>query len=145
MNDFRKKLFRGAKIEDLIVDVDALVANCEETARRADDLGKRRFYEGMAVAYQILSQKLKGKFEYLEEDVVQHLYTGVQRAADTGISAQTLSERREKIGGAVRKCSFCGRGQGEGVHVVPGPGVAICGECVDFARSVMRQAGVSQD
>lgn len=146
VSDFRKKLFRGAKIEDLIVDLDALVINCEEIARRAGDLGKQRFYEGMAVAYQIMSQKLKGQFEYMDTDVIDHLYKGVEQFSAPSTSAQSSFQIQGENGGdQMRKCSFCGRGHEEGVRLVPGPGVAICNECVDFARDVIHQTDVTEE
>ncbi|SFU59251.1 ClpX C4-type zinc finger protein [Alicyclobacillus macrosporangiidus] len=133
MTEFRKKLFRGAKVEDLIHDLDDLSQSCERTAIQADDPLKRRFYEGMSVAYYLVSQKLKGRFEYVEEEVVNHLYTGMQRAEALRASAEQA--QRTPAGGRV--CSFCGRGMDEVGPLAPGPGVAICGPCAEFAKEVI--------
>lgn len=134
MTEFRKKLFRGAKVEDLIHDLDDLSQSCERTAVQADDPLKRRFYEGMSVAYYLVSQKLKGRFEYMEEEVVDHLYTGVQRAEELQASAEGA---RRMQGRSRRVCSFCGRDTQEVGPLAPGPGVAICGPCAEFAKEVI--------
>lgn len=140
MSDFRKKLFRGAKIEDLIVDLDLLVGNCEETAIHAGDVGRQRFYEGMAVAYRTVSQKLKGQFEYMETAVLDHVYQGIERFSAPSASPQSqFPMRGERDGGQRRECSFCGNAPEGDVRLVPGPGVAICGECVDFAKDIIQQ------
>ncbi|GAA4350557.1 ClpX C4-type zinc finger protein [Angustibacter luteus] len=36
----------------------------------------------------------------------------------------------------VPRCSFCGKGQGETAHLVKGPGVYICDECVALCQLI---------
>jgi ClpX C4-type zinc finger len=132
-----RKLFRGAKVEDLIHDLDYLSRSCEQTALAADDPMKRRFYEGLSVAYYMVAQKLKGRFEYVEEDVVNQLYTGRQQ-----VSARDLSGVWPGLNqlGPHRLCSFCGRDEREVGPLAPGPRVTICGQCAEFAREVIEHA-----
>lgn len=133
MTEFRKKLFRGAKVEDLIHDLDYLSGSCERTAVASDDPLKRRFFEGMAVAYYLVSQKLKGKFEYVEEDVVDHLYDGMKEAERN----QATAAHTDNAPSSRRVCSFCGRDESEVGPLAPGPKVAICDSCAGFAREVI--------
>jgi hypothetical protein len=43
-------------------------------------------------------------------------------------------------------CSFCGKSPGSGVELVAGPGVWICGPCIDLAREIVAErASISQE
>ncbi|MBX5437440.1 MAG: ClpX C4-type zinc finger protein [Alicyclobacillaceae bacterium] len=134
MTEFRKKLFRGAKVEDLIHNLDYLAQSCEQTAIKTDDPMKRRFYEGMSVAYYLVAQKLKGRFEYVEEKVVSRLYSGMEQAGELHAC---VTEPRSGSAGSRRVCSFCCREEHEVGPLAPGPGVAICEQCAEFAKEVI--------
>ncbi|MCL6443825.1 MAG: ClpX C4-type zinc finger protein [Alicyclobacillus sp.] len=142
MTEFRKKLFRGAKVEDLIHDLDYLSQSCEQTAINADDPLKRRFYEGMSVAYYLVLQKLKGRFEYVEEEVVAQLYAGMEQAVELQASAAGSPSARS---GSRRVCSFCWRDEREVGVLAPGPGVAICESCAEFAKEVIEHGQGARD
>jgi hypothetical protein len=142
VTEFRKKLFRGAKVEDLIHDLDYLSRSCEQTALAADDPLKRRFYEGMSVAYYMVTQKLKGRFEYVEEDVVNQLYAGVEQVSARHLPSNGPGPTQA---GSPRVCSFCGRDEREVGPLAPGPGVAICGQCADFAKEIIEHGRIPRD
>lgn len=40
-------------------------------------------------------------------------------------------------GGELPRCSFCGRDEGQAGKVVAGPGVGICGECVELCQRII--------
>lgn len=119
--DFRKKNFRGAKIEDIILEVENLCRLCEEKARDCNDSETKRFYEGMAIAYITILVKLKGNFDYVEPAVIEELYHALERTSNA-----------TNIG-----CSFCSRSQEEVGQLAFGPGVAICNECLEFGKKII--------
>ena len=61
--DFRKKTFRGAKVEDLIKELENLSTLCEGKSEQSAHIERQRFYEGMAIAYTTIAVKLKGEFD----------------------------------------------------------------------------------
>jgi hypothetical protein len=126
-SDFQKNTFRGAKIEDVILEVEKLIQLCEEKTRNSQSLERQRFYEGMAVAYTTIALKLKGEVAYIEPKVMDELYHAAEKADPD--SVQTAH---------VMTCSFCGRSKEEVGELALGPGVSICRECLTFAEEVLR-------
>ncbi|QTL52393.1 ClpX C4-type zinc finger protein [Priestia aryabhattai] len=126
-NDFRKKTFRGAKIEDTIIEFEKLIKLCEERTVAGDQLEKQRFYEGMTIAYKTASMKLKGEFDYIEQKVIDEIYNAVSKT--TGKSTDIKTDH-------VENCSFCRRGKSEVGNLIMGPGVSICYECLQFGEEV---------
>jgi len=47
--------------------------------------------------------------------------------------------RREPLGPADIKCSFCGKTQQQTRKLIAGPGVYICDDCVDLAVDIIRE------
>jgi hypothetical protein len=125
---FSKKTFRGAKIEDIIIELEKLSQLCEQKINTSDQLERQRFYEGMAIAYTTVVLKLKGEFDYIDPQVIDHLYNGVVKTG-TKLTAETSH---------VDICSFCGRGKDEVGKLALGPGVSICGDCLKFGEEVIK-------
>jgi len=139
-DDFRKKTFRGAKIEDMIVDIDVMAKACEESIKTTDDPLRQRFFEGMSIAYTTVGLKLKGAFDYIDQKLFDEIYNQVAKT-DYKQALLDYDEQGAKQAGG---CSFCGKSAGEVKQLVPGPGVAICGECLNFAKTVL-EAGAGQN
>ncbi|PAQ13483.1 hypothetical protein CD798_15450 [Bacillaceae bacterium SAOS 7] len=127
--DFRKKTFRGAKIEDVILELEKLSSLCEEKVKNSDVLDRQRFYEGMAIAYTTVALKLKGEFDYIEATVIDELYNAVEN---------TLHPKNTQKTEHVEVCSFCRRSKEEVGELAMGPGVSICRECLQFGTEVIR-------
>ncbi|WP_110926364.1 ClpX C4-type zinc finger protein [Bacillus massiliglaciei] len=125
---FRKKTFRGAKIENIILETEKLSSLCEEKSKGSDQLERQRFYEGMAVAYTTIAVKLKGDFDYIEPKVIEELYVALEKTSNPNPSGP--SEH-------VSVCSFCLRSKEEAGDLAMGPGVSICMECLEFGRDVI--------
>ena len=81
--DFRKKTFRGAKIEDVILELEKLSLLCEEKSKGCEQLERQRFYEGMAIAYTTIAVKLKGDFDYIEPKVIDELYNSLEKTSNS--------------------------------------------------------------
>lgn len=127
--DFRKKTFRGAKIEDVILELEKLSLLCEEKAKNSDEIERQRFYEGMAIAYTTITVKLKGDFDYIEPKVIDELYNALEK---------TSSPNNFNPTEPVAICSFCRRNKEEVGELAMGPGVSICKECIDFSSAVIK-------
>ena len=127
--DFRKKTFRGAKIEDVILELEKLSLLCEEKAKGCEPLERQRFYEGMAIAYTTISVKLKGDFDYIEPEVIDALYDSLEK---------TSNPRHLIATEQVSTCSFCRRRKEEVGELAMGPGVSICSHCLEFGLEVMQ-------
>ncbi|WP_100402583.1 ClpX C4-type zinc finger protein [Bacillus sp. FJAT-42315] len=127
--DFRKKTFRGAKIEDVILELEKLSSLCEEKVKNSDVLDRQRFYEGMAIAYTTVALKLKGEFDYIESTVIDELYNAVEN---------TLHPKNVQKTEHVEGCSFCRRSKEEVGELAMGPGVSICRECLQFGTEVIQ-------
>lgn len=128
--DFRKKTFRGAKIEDVILELEKLSSLCEEKSNDSDQLERQRFYEGMAIAYTTIAVKLKGDFDYIEPEVIDELYNALEKTSNpnnVNINVESVST-----------CSFCRRSKEEVGELAMGPGVSICIECLDFGAEVIK-------
>jgi hypothetical protein len=139
MDDFRKKTFRGAKIEDLIRDLEALTKESEEAIKKTEDVGRQRFFEGMAIAYTTISLKLKGAFDYMGPGLADEFYKAAVR-----MDIKKELARQVQSMDHVRQCSFCGKEESEAGPLAPGPGVAICGSCLEFGKQVLA-AGQQHD
>jgi hypothetical protein len=61
----------------------------------------------------------------------------VRRVADTGVGEETERTRVDPAAGAGLRCSFCGRPQGNLGTMVAGPGLCICGECVQLCEEIL--------
>ncbi|GAB6929307.1 hypothetical protein JCM10914A_32900 [Paenibacillus sp. JCM 10914] len=127
--DFRKKMFRGAKIEDTILELEKLSQLCESYMVKSDHTERQRFYEGMAIAYTTVALKLKGEFEYIDQSVIGHLY---QAASGNGITASEHGVAHTD------SCSFCNRSKDEVGQLALGPGVSICSGCLEFGQQVVQ-------
>jgi AAA15 family ATPase/GTPase len=129
MSDFRKKIFRGAKIEDLIIDLERLEKEFEQTISSTKDIDRKRFYEGMAIAFKIIAMKLKGEFEYLEEEFLEKVYESVKVIDQNKIAMENTTNTASK-----GRCSFCLQKK---EPLVLGPLVSICGDCLKFGAEVL--------
>ncbi|WP_054954927.1 ClpX C4-type zinc finger protein [Paenibacillus dakarensis] len=127
--DFRKKTFRGAKIEDMILELEKLSKLCEEKSKSSDQLERQRFYEGMAIAYTTIAVKLKGDFDYIEPKVIDELYNTLEKTTNQN-SISNIEH--------VATCSFCRRSKEEVGELAIGPGVSICIECLEFGTEVIK-------
>lgn len=127
--DFRKKTIRGAKIEDLILELEKLSSLCEEKSNNSDQLERQRFYEGMAIAYTTISVKLKGDFDYIEPKVIDELYNAIENTTKPNNISHTEH---------VTTCSFCRRSKEEIGELALGPSVSICIECLEFGSEVIK-------
>ena len=127
--DFRKKTFRGAKIEDIILELEKLSSLCEEKSKSSDQLERQRFYEGMAIAYTTIAVKLKGDFDYIEPKVIDELYNALEETSNPSSINKTEN---------VTTCSFCRRSKEEVGELAMGPGVSICIECLEFGTEVIK-------
>lgn len=127
--DFRKKTFRGAKIEDVILELEKLSTLCEEKSKSSDQLERQRFYEGMAIAYTTIAVKLKGDFDYIEPKVIDELYNALEKTSNPNSISNTEH---------VTTCSFCRRSKDEVGELAMGPGVSICIECLEFGKEVIK-------
>lgn len=125
--DFRKKTFRGAKIEDVILELEKLSQLCEVKTKDSQQLERQRFYEGMAIAYTTIALKLKGEFDYIESKVIDELYNAVEKTHDSTIHPEHVDS-----------CSFCRRSKEEVGELAVGPGVSICRECLKFGEEVIK-------
>jgi hypothetical protein len=47
----------------------------------------------------------------------------------------------ESIEGKERRCSFCGKKQGEVAKLIAGPNVHICNECVEICQAILDDLG----
>lgn len=127
--DFRKKMFRGAKIEDVILELEKLSSLCEEKSKSSDQLERQRFYEGMAIAYTTIVVKLKGTFDYIEPKIIDELYNNLEK------NSKPIKDNNVKHTG---DCSFCGRSKEDVGELALGPGVSICSECLEFGAEVIK-------
>ena len=127
--DFRKKTFRGAKIEDVILELEKLSLVCEEKSKGSEQLERHRFYEGMAIAYTTIAVKLKGDFDYIEPKVIDELYNALEETSNPSSINNTEN---------ITTCSFCRRSKEEVGELAMGPGVSICIECLEFGTEVIK-------
>ncbi|MDF1509876.1 ClpX C4-type zinc finger protein [Robertmurraya sp. DFI.2.37] len=126
--DFRKKTFRGAKVEDIILELEKLSSLCDEKSRNSEELTRQRFYEGMAIAYTTIAVKMKNDFDYIEPKLIDELYDALEKNSMPN-SSSDLSH--------IDNCSFCGRSKLEVGELALGPGVSICKECLEFGSEVI--------
>ncbi|KMK77721.1 ClpX C4-type zinc finger protein [Alkalihalobacillus pseudalcaliphilus] len=126
--DFRKKTFRGAKVEDLIKELENLSTLCEGKSEQSAHIERQRFYEGMAIAYTTIAVKLKGEFDYIEPKVFDELYPAINR---------TSPPKSEIENEFLSNCSFCHRSKEEIGDLALGPNVSICQECLEFGSEVI--------
>lgn len=127
--DFRKKTFRGAKIEDTILELEKLSSLCDEKSKSSEALERQRFYEGMAIAYTTIAVKLKGDFDYIEPEVIDELYSALEKTSTPNQNRDTEH---------IDTCSFCRRSKQEIGDLALGPGVSICSECLQFGSEVIK-------
>lgn len=78
MSAFRKKMFRGAKIEDVIEQIERLSLLSKERAERYaqdvywKDRVSAEFHEGVYQGYKDTLEILKAEFDYLPESKKQN-------------------------------------------------------------------------
>ncbi|WP_106767918.1 ClpX C4-type zinc finger protein [Paenibacillus faecalis] len=126
--EFRKKTFRGAKIEDTILELEKLSQVCEEKVHSSQQVERQRFYEGMSIAYTTIALKLKGEFDYIETKVIDELYGAVE-------NSRTMNNVPID---PVKTCSFCRKNKEEVGELAIGPGVSICSHCLKFGEDVIK-------
>lgn len=127
--DFRKKTFRGAKIEDVILELEKLSLLCEEKSKSSEQLERQRFYEGMAIAYTNIAVRLKGEFDYSNSEVIDELYNALEKTSNEKNISNT--EKGEV-------CSFCRRPKEEVGKLATGLGVTICSSCLEFGADIIK-------
>ncbi|RAL25635.1 ClpX C4-type zinc finger protein [Thermoflavimicrobium daqui] len=131
--EFRRRTFRGAKIEDIIIELQKLSQLCEEKINKYESLERQRFYEGMSIAYMTISLKLKEEFDYNESDseVIEQLYIAVENNKNNKNNAATTLNH-------IETCSFCGRHKDEVGELALGPTASICINCLKFGEKVIK-------
>lgn len=129
--EFRKKTFRGAKIEDTILELEKLSSLCDEKSKSSEVLERQRFYEGMAIAYTTIAVKLKGDFDYIEPEVIDELYNAIEKTSSSNNLNYSVHHDT---------CSFCRRSKQEVGDLAMGPGVSICKECLEFGSEVIKSS-----
>ena len=50
---------------------------------------------------------------------------------------------KDRDGKEVVRCSFCGTSWRDAKHLIPGPGVYICDECVELCSSIIEEKNKS--
>ncbi|TKG97592.1 hypothetical protein FC682_27080, partial [Peribacillus simplex] len=65
MSDYRKKMFRGAKIEDCILDFIDMEKELSRTLETADEQ-ERQLLLGMSKAYRLIVNRLVREFDYFK-------------------------------------------------------------------------------
>lgn len=117
MEDYRKKMFRGAKIEDCIMEFQNRHQRAREQMNEAAEPGEKRFFEGIALAYQMAAQKLRWEFDYKkeewEQEITQKIETvirEIERCEEAARTAQSapLAEIPAEIPPEARKGVFEG-------------------------------------
>lgn len=61
--EYRKRMFRGAKIEDCILDFENMRKISEQKAQTSTDEFRKRLYDGMAITYQTVVSRLCNDFD----------------------------------------------------------------------------------
>ena len=125
--EFRKKTFRGAKIEDLIFELEKLSLICEEKYKSSEQLERQCFFEGMALAYATIGLKL-------EPFVINELYNAAGKTFSKDEAHQTEH---------VKVCFFVKEVEEVG-EVAMGPGVSICGECLELGSEVIKSHSLNE-
>ncbi|QPA32509.1 hypothetical protein [Thermaerobacillus caldiproteolyticus] len=78
MEDYRKRLFRGAKIEDCILFFEENELKAKERKNEASNDYEKGFWEGNRLAYQMAAQKLRWDFDYKTEEWEQGIIKKVE-------------------------------------------------------------------
>jgi hypothetical protein len=78
MGDYRKRLFRGAKVEDCILFFEENALKAKERKIEASDDYEKGFWEGNRLAYQMAAQKLRWDFDYKTEEWEQGIIKKVE-------------------------------------------------------------------
>lgn len=73
MDDYRKRLFRGAKVEDCILFFEENARKAGEHKNEASDDYEKGFWEGNRLAYQAAAQKLRWDFDYKKDEWEQEI------------------------------------------------------------------------
>ncbi|BDG35528.1 hypothetical protein [Saccharococcus caldoxylosilyticus] len=95
-----------------------------------EDKEKQRFYEGMAVASKLAAMKLKGEFEYIDEEFIHHVYENMKMLNVAEID-DTFSTAQENTN---ERCSFCLQ---QKAQLARGPFASICEDCLQFGLQVI--------
>jgi hypothetical protein len=94
--------------------------------KNGEDKERQRFYEGMAVASKLAAMKLKGEFEYIDEEFIHHVYENMKTLINDTFSASKENTKE--------RCSFCLR---EKNRLARGPYASICEDCLQFGLQVI--------
>jgi len=125
--------FRGAKIDDVILELEKLSSLCEEKSQICNQLESQRFHEGMAIAYKTIAIKLKGDFDYIDPKVIDELYNALERNSLPNDNNNTSNNNKARL----EICSFCSKSKEEVGMLAMGPGVSICSGCLEFGTEVI--------
>jgi hypothetical protein len=128
VNDFEKKLFSSQTVEGLIGDLEKFVQEMTKAIGNNEDVERKRFYEGMAVACKLIAMKLKGEFEHIDETLLNQVYENIKILDnEKKHDSKFMIETKER-------CSFCFQHK---EPLVKGPFASICEECLQFGMKVM--------
>ncbi|WP_311315971.1 hypothetical protein [Niallia sp. MER 6] len=77
--DSQEEFITGAKLEEIMLELEQLSSLCEEKSKSCTLLESQRFYEGMAIAYTTVVIKLKSDFDYIDTKVINELYNALEK------------------------------------------------------------------
>lgn len=124
MNDGQKTWLDSPTVEALERFSEGMMAVVEND----EDKKRQRFYEGMAVASKLAAMKLKGEFEYIDEELIHHLYESMKRLSVVEINDSVAKENPKE------RCSFC---LCEKNRLARGPFASICEDYLQFGLQVI--------
>lgn len=125
--------FRGAKKDDTILELEQLSSLCEEKSQICNQLASKRFYEGMAIAYKTIAIKLKGGSDHIVPKVIDELYNALEKNSLPNDNNNTSYHNKLHL----NICSFCNKSKEDVGMLAMGPGVSICGGCLEFGGEVI--------
>ena len=102
LDNYRKKMFRGAKIEDCILEFENNERQAKIRKEEVKDKCEKRFYEGLSLAYRLVSQKLRWEFDYKKEEWEEKIVNKIEKIIkqieefELNISSQKPSIELEK-------------------------------------------------
>jgi hypothetical protein len=158
----------GPSLEQLMAEMKDLEGHALRLSEQAATPLEQKCLQGMAVAFRFVAEIAKGgagsvqehmsmlphMARYLavegpqaERQAIRPKTPPVQTRPEHAAREQSLQGESETVESGrkptpeERSCSFCGKGERAVKKLVPGPGVAICGECLAFAKQVLEQGG----
>ncbi|WNS78895.1 ClpX C4-type zinc finger protein [Domibacillus sp. DTU_2020_1001157_1_SI_ALB_TIR_016] len=123
----RMNRFQGTEVKATVEGLQMLQQLCEDEAAKSEVPERKSFYEGMALAYSTIEQKVKGHAEYIQPEFIERLFDAMNKVENTPSAKHDYTET----------CSFCEKSRNEVDALALGPGVSICIECLDFGKEVI--------